>query len=142
MENIAVGDEVGYYRIGSWGDLYNHGFAQVAKINRHGHVHLSNGLVFDRYGTQRNVKGSALHLCPADEVRARVALVNQRRSRDHAARVLGDLINTHRNGHGHFIMINDPKVLAQLIGHLSLLVDPKLGTIGIVSQPEAGNVEP
>lgn len=47
-----IGQEVGYGRF-HFGTPINYGFSRVASINRHGHVKLENGLVFDKYDYER-----------------------------------------------------------------------------------------
>ena len=68
MTNIKVGDEIAFGRF-HMGTLINHGFSVIAGVNGHGHVRLENGLVFDKYGIERNVKFGARMLMPVTEVR-------------------------------------------------------------------------
>jgi hypothetical protein len=67
MTNIKVGDEIAYGRF-HLNVLIRHGVSVVASINRHGHVCLENGLLFDKYGRERNNQYSAMHLMPVAEL--------------------------------------------------------------------------
>jgi hypothetical protein len=67
----AVGEEVGY-GMWHWGTLINSGIATISKINGHGHIHLSNGKVFDKHGRVRDgsTRINRIHLMKADGIRA------------------------------------------------------------------------
>jgi len=54
-----VGAEVGYGRFHQ-GTPINYGFSRVVNVNRHGHVKLENGMVFDKFGHERCDYGSRL----------------------------------------------------------------------------------
>lgn len=77
VNNVKVGDEVGFARFYGFNSSFTGGIATVAKINGHRHITLDNGRVFDKYGAERNAThGSRLYTaayiqrCKADvEVR-------------------------------------------------------------------------
>ena len=81
--DIKVGDPVAYGRY-HYSTLLEYGFSTVAKINKHGHIHLDNGRVFDKFGDERNKRHFGCHLMPVaqcqqaiDDKNARVARYNK-----------------------------------------------------------------
>lgn len=52
MQNLTIGQRVGYCRFHNGTPLF-YGFANVTKINGHGHIHLDNGKIFDKWGKER-----------------------------------------------------------------------------------------
>ena len=106
MFEVKVGDEVGYGRR-HWGTLLGHGFSRVAKVNRHGHIHLENGREFDRYGRERKVAHGGLHLLDADILREELQRIEAGRARARAANELRTLLDGQRNGYGDICKVDD-----------------------------------
>lgn len=110
-----VGSEIGYVRYVGWHrTILSHGFSRVAKINHYGHVILENGRQFDRHGDERKVKHGGLRLIAADDLRKRLAELEQQRGRTAAANELKSLIDGRRNGYGDHLAVDD-KTRARMI---------------------------
>lgn len=83
ISKLTVGAEVGYGRW-HWGTALNSGFARVSKINGFGHITLDNGMVFDKYGKERDVKCGGCQLVDADalhEMNDRAAMRRERKNK-------------------------------------------------------------
>ena len=78
--NIKVGDPIAYGRY-HYSTLIEHGFSTVAKINKHGHIHLDNGRVFDKFGDERNMRYSGCHLMTVADCQQSLDRQNSRRER-------------------------------------------------------------
>lgn len=64
IDVLKVGDTVGYARFYGW-NSFTGGTAKITKINRHRHITLDTGRIFDKHGTERNALGSGLRLYSA-----------------------------------------------------------------------------
>ena len=78
--DIRVGDPIAYGRY-HYSTLIEHGFSTVAKINKHGHIHLDNGRVFDKFGDERNMRYSGCHLMPVAQCQKAIDDKNARDAR-------------------------------------------------------------
>jgi hypothetical protein len=120
LNEIKVGDEVGYHRTRSYGSILGHGFGLVAKINRHGHIILDNGIQFDRYGDERNVKYAGRRLISADHLREILAVREQQKARNEAANELKSILEGQRNGYGDTCKV-DENLRAKMIALINQL---------------------
>ena len=106
---VGIGDEVGYSRLDTGADqCFDAGFARVIEINRHGHITLDTGLVFDKHGKERDHAregaGAPLELCTADDLRARLIHQADTQSKlNRAAAELEDVIKRCRDDRGNVI---------------------------------------
>ena len=91
MFAAKVGQEVGFYRSGSWGSIHSTGFGIVRKVNGYGHITVTNEntvKVFDKYGHERNTKYGGVQLIDAARLREILAAEQARRDRRNKAKEL------------------------------------------------------
>ena len=87
----TVGQEVGYARSTAYGYQCT-GIANVVKVNGHGHVTLSNGMVFDKYGRERKMPYGGSHLVDANTLRTYLAEREAQREQTVRCRRLQDKV--------------------------------------------------
>lgn len=95
MFAVQVGQEVGFCRVGNWGNLHSTGFGVITKINGYGHITVTtvgqDGVpkvrVFNKHGDERGTS-YGVSLIQADYLRTRIADTEARRLRNHAAKEL------------------------------------------------------
>lgn len=98
MFAVQIGQEVGFYRQSSRGNLLSADFGTVTKINGHGHISvLSQGeianvtRIFDKNGNQRGIGrhlDGGLRLIEAQNLRTRLAEQTAARDRRNKAKEL------------------------------------------------------
>jgi hypothetical protein len=75
---LKVGDEVGFYRSSSFYGNMDLGTATVTKINGHGHITLSTGVVYDKRGNGR--ENSKMWLTDVETIVAERTAMNRERA--------------------------------------------------------------
>ena len=121
---LTVGQEVAVVRQSS--GFYSHmsaTYATVAKINKFGHITLSDGQKFDKRGNEYKIEYSRKYLADAAETRDRIAKQNADRAQQQEInRILIDIqttINDHKNGYGRtFINAETKDKLISLINQI------------------------
>lgn len=101
MFAVQIGQEVGFYRQSSWGNLLSADFGTVTKINGHGHISvLTQGetanvtRIFDKNGNQRGFEYGGLRLIEAQNLRTRLAEQTAARDRRNKAKDLENMIKS------------------------------------------------
>lgn len=106
MMTYVVGQEIAYGRWGNWG-LMDHGFSTIAKINGHGHVHLTNGLMFDKHGHERNANWGGKSLVEVETVRRQLAHRKEIHDRRVIVEEILNQIAGRKTGHGEYVEFSD-----------------------------------
>ena len=121
---LTVGQEVAIVRHGS--GFYSYAsatYSTVEKINKFGHITLSDGQKFDKRGNEYKATYGIKHLADANETRAYIARQNADRAKQQeVSRILTEIntrINNHKNGYGRvFINAETKAELVDLINQL------------------------
>lgn len=90
IRKYDIGAKVGFGWINRRGEIHNGGIAEVTRVNKFGHVHLDNELVFDKSGTNRGQTNYRLRLVPEKNIETEVKpLSKQWRNIDRALKIQG-----------------------------------------------------
>ena len=124
VDALKVGDEVGLYRSGNWGDIADHAFGNVTKLTpktRQITVETEAGTVrrFNANGTELGEGYSKHYLIKPEALRARIAERNAQRQTNRRAKELLDEIQKHKTGMGDYQF--DEEARGKLLGLVAQL---------------------
>ena len=124
VSELTVGQEVAVVRQSSgFYSFASATYATVEKINKFGHITLSDGQKFDKRGNEYKVEYGRKYLANADEIRAHITRQNaDRAQQQEISRILADIektVRNHKNGYGRvFINAETKEQLVSLINQL------------------------
>lgn len=122
VRSLSINDTVSYIKTHHWGSVLCHGTAKIIKINRYGHIILSDGMIFDKTGYERGSshRNSNCHLCSPEHLQSVLDKQAAVKARTQTVHQIIAKLEDQKTGMGHYVEFSNEvkKELVDLINAL------------------------